>query len=260
MRIIEKERVGSDPLAVLREIETAEGDVAVPAICLPVLTGAAKLRPNGRGAYAGHFIFPAQCPHAADAGVGERFCAAFLLLLLMPWLLCLTLAVLLYDGFPALFWQERYGQDGKPFRMVKFRTMLRHAPELHAQLQAREGMGTHLFKLADDPRVTRFGAVLRRGFFDEQPQLWNIILGDMRMVGPRPLPASDHAHYTHPCHRLRLGGKPGLTGLWQVSGRNDRTFDEMCLLDVFYLRNRSTALDLRILWRTLAMLLGNAPR
>ena len=321
MRIIEKEQVNANPLAVLRILETAQDDIAIPADCLPVLTGPARLRPNGRGALADYFIFPkvahgvppccsrAESPaetvgaglvparaatgtaptdalHGGDAvrHLGERIraespespsigrshiCTAhkkfkpckgeitsrllalLLLLFLAPLLLLLSLLILIFDGRPVLFRQERYGQDGKPFRIVKFRTMLRRAPELHAELQAQKGQSDRPFKLADDPRVTRTGRFFRRWFLDELPQLWNIARGDMRFVGPRPLPASDQAHYTHPCHRLRLDGKPGLTGLWQVSGRNARTFDEMCLLDTYYLRNRTPALDLHILWRTL---------
>jgi lipopolysaccharide/colanic/teichoic acid biosynthesis glycosyltransferase len=175
------------------------------------------------------------------------------LVMLSPFLLLVSLMVLVFDGWPILFLQERYGQDGKPFHIVKFRTMFRRAPELHSKLQERKSQENHLFKLSDDPRVTRLGRFLRRWFLDELPQLWNIAKGDMRFVGPRPLPASDQSHYTHSCYQLRLNGKPGLTGLWQVSGRNERTFDEMCLLDVYYLRNHSFSLDLLILWRTVAV-------
>jgi lipopolysaccharide/colanic/teichoic acid biosynthesis glycosyltransferase len=258
MHIIGKEQVGTDPLAVLRILHTAQDGIAIPADALPVLTGPAKLRPNGRGAFAGHFVFPA--PKVAH-GVPPcfwcgRLMAALALVCLAPFLLVVSMLVLAVDGWPVLFLQERYGQDGKPFRIVKFRTMLRGAPKLHAKLQERKGQENRLFKLADDPRVTRTGRFLRRWFLDELPQVWNIVLGDMRFVGPRPLPASDNALYTDPSHRLRLSGKPGLTGLWQVSGRNARTFDEMCLLDTYYLRNRSPALDLLILCRTLAVPFG----
>jgi len=255
MRIIGTELVGTDPLAVLRILETAQEDVAIPAECLPVLTGPARLRPNGWGACAGCFIFPKQqaAQGASPRDWYERVCALGMLICLLEVWLLIALLILVFDGWPVLFRQERYGQDGKPFRIVKFRTMLRRAPELHAKLQERKGQGDRPFKLADDPRVTRLGRFLRRWFLDELPQAWNIVCGDMRFVGPRPLPASDQAHYTHPCHRLRLGGKPGLTGLWQVSGRNARTFGEMCLLDVYYLRNRSLELDLRIWHRTLTV-------
>ena len=252
-QIIKREQIGTDPLAVLRILATAENDVAIPADCLPVLTGPAKLRPNGQGELAGHFVFPAQRPCNLVCRCFECALAALVLLGIAPFLLLLSFAVLAVDGWPVLFRQERYGQGGKSFRIVKFRTMLRRAPELHAKLQERKGQENRLFKLADDPRATRLGKFLRRWFLDELPQIWNVIMGNMRFVGPRPLPASDQAHYTHPCHRLRLGGKPGLTGLWQVSGRNARTFDEMCLLDTYYLRNRSIALDLHILYRTLAV-------
>ena len=242
--------IDADPLSVLRILETAEGDVAIPAGSLPVLTGPARLRPNYRVGDSGYFIFP---KNAKPCCRGERLMAALVLLGIAPFLTLVALLVLVFDGWPVLFFQARYGQDGRPFRFVKFRTMLRHAPELHEQLQKSEGQGDRLFKLPDDPRATRLGRFLRRYFLDELPQLWNIIKGDMSFVGPRPLPASDHAHYTHPSHQLRLAGKPGLTGLWQVSGRNVRTFDEMCLLDTYYLRNRSLSLDLLILCRTFAV-------
>ena len=264
--------IDKDPLAILRVLETAEGDVAIPAECLPVLTGPARLRPKcvscffraetqrRREGSTEYFAFPSppknlksQISNLKSHDWAERTIAVALLLLLAPLLLLIALLILLCDGWPVLFWQERYGQDGKPFRIVKFRTMFRRAPELHAKLQESKGDESHLFKLSADPRVTRLGQFLRRWFIDELPQLWNIVRGDMRFIGPRPLPASDQSHYTHSCHRLRLQGKPGLTGLWQVSGRNARTFDEMCLLDVYYLRNRSLALDLLILCRTIAV-------
>ena len=248
--LIAKEIVGADPLSVLRILETAEDDVAIPASSLPVLTGPARLSPNHRVGDADYFIFPKSSKPCCR---GERFIAVLVLLGIAPFLTLVALLVLVFDGWPVLFFQERYGQDGRPFRFVKFRTMLRHAPELHAQLQKREGQDDRLFKLTDDPRATRLGRFLRRYFLDELPQLWNIIKGDMRFVGPRPLPASDNVHYTHPSHQLRLTAKPGLTGLWQVSGRNARTFDEMCLLDTYYLRNRSFCLDVSILCRTLAV-------
>ncbi|MCL1921165.1 MAG: sugar transferase [Kiritimatiellaeota bacterium] len=256
MLLINSTDVGADPLAALRILaETPGDDIAIPAACLPVLTGPARLRPNGRGELAGYFIFPAaKTAHDIPPySWMERFIAFQMLLSIAKLLVLIIFLVLAFDGRPVFFLQERYGAGGKPFRIMKFRTMHRRAPELHAKLQARKGPGDRPFKLAADPRVTRLGRFLRRWFLDELPQLWNIVCGDMRFVGPRPLPASDQAHYTEPCHLLRLNGKPGLTGLWQVSGRNARTFDEMCLLDVYYLCNRSLRFDLLILLRTLAV-------
>jgi lipopolysaccharide/colanic/teichoic acid biosynthesis glycosyltransferase len=169
-----------------------------------------------------------------------------------------SLLVLAFDGRPVLFRQERFGCGGAPFTLLKFRTMKRRSDRLHARLQRRLGRDGRLFKLERDPRVTRLGALLRRTFVDELPQLVNVARGEMRFVGPRPLPASDQGHYTRPCHALRLRGMPGMTGLWQVSGRNRLTFDEMCLLDTYYLCNRSLRLDLWLALRTAGVVLGEA--
>jgi lipopolysaccharide/colanic/teichoic acid biosynthesis glycosyltransferase len=167
--------------------------------------------------------------------------------------LAVALLILALDGSPVLFRQVRYGVGGAAFVMLKFRTMLRRAEDVHERLQRLRGRESHLFKLARDPRVTRLGHFLRRTYLDELPQLLNVARGEMRFVGPRPLPASDQGHYTHAYHALRLKGVPGMTGLWQVSGRNARTFDEMVLLDYYYLCNRSARLDFQILRRTLLL-------
>jgi lipopolysaccharide/colanic/teichoic acid biosynthesis glycosyltransferase len=191
-------------------------------------------------------------------GFGERLIAALALAALSPLFLAVTAAVLLFDGPPVFFRQERFGRGGAPFNVFKFRTMLRNSEALQGRLQDRLGEKDRLFKLSRDPRVTRTGAFLRRTFLDELPQLLNVIRGEMRLIGPRPLPASDQSHYTQPAHAFRLKGMPGMTGLWQVSGRNERTFDEMCLLDAYYLCNRSRALDARILARTARLLARHA--
>jgi len=243
-----------DILAFVDEAVSDGADAAVPAARVPVLAGAARLSPVRSGDLAAYFLFPAAAP-AGRQGLGGRVVAALLLALVCPLLLVVAALVWLFDGRPVFFSQERYGTGGRPFRVYKVRTMVPHAAGLHGRLQARHGKHGRLFKLERDPRVTRTGFFLRRTFLDELPQLVNVVRGDMRLVGPRPLPASDNGHYTHAYHRLRLDGPPGLTGLWQVSGRNARTFDEMCLLDAYYLRNRSWALDARIVWRTLGLLL-----
>ncbi len=243
-----------DVLAFVQEAVRDGDDAAVPAACVSVLAKVARLRPDGRGEAAGCFFFPA-APKSARCSFGERILAALLLALLSPFLLLIAVLVLLVDGRPVFFSQERYGLGGRPFRVYKIRTMKRRSEALHGRLQARHGQRGRLFKLERDPRVTRTGVFLRRTFLDELPQLVNVARGEMRLVGPRPLPASDDGHYTRACHRLRLDGLPGMTGLWQVSGRNALTFDEMCLLDVYYTRNRSLALDVRIAWRTLRLLI-----
>ena len=235
--------------------EMKEGcTAAVPAACLPVLTRCAGCRPQRHGESTGCFVFRSSVSAQARCGFMERVMAALALVALSPLFCAIAALILLFDGPPVLFRQERYGSDGEPFTLFKFRTMLRHSESLHARLQRRLGSEGRLFKLENDPRVTRFGGFLRRSFLDELPQLVNVVRGEMRFVGPRPLPASDEGHYTQPFHALRLRGLPGLTGLWQVSGRNERTFDEMCLLDYYYLSNRSAALDARIVWRTVCLL------
>lgn len=228
---------------------------AVPAVCLPVLAVHAELKPTGTGEWHGCYLFPAVTAPVARSQFCERLAAALGLVVLSPVLFAIMALVLAFDGWPLFFSQERYGVGGRPFRLYKFRTMVPHSEGLHGRLQARHGRDGQLFKLDRDPRVTRTGVLLRRTFLDELPQLVNVLLGDMRLVGPRPLPASDGGHYTQSYHRLRLGGLPGMTGLWQVSGRNARTFDEMCLLDAYYVSNRCLALDFRILWRTVGLML-----
>ena len=226
----------------------------VPASCLPVLTRAAGCRPDGEEG----FVFGAPSLAVARCGWGERAAAAALIVLLAPVLAAVAVLVLLFDGLPVLFRQERYGCEGAPFTLYKFRTMVRRSESLHGRLQRKLGREGRLFKLERDPRVTRLGNFLRRTFLDELPQLANVARGEMRFMGPRPLPASDQGHYTRPYHALRLKGMPGMTGLWQVAGRNARTFDEMCLLDYYYLCHWSPGFDLWLAVRTVGVVLQQA--
>ncbi len=148
-----------------------------------------------------------------------------------------------------LFRQTRIGIDGRQFTMLKFRSMVVDAEARRAALEAfNEGNGV-LFKMKRDPRVTRVGAVIRRLSLDELPQLFNILRGDMSLVGPRPPLPEEVALYSHDATR-RLRVRPGLTGLWQVSGRSDLSWEESLRLDLRYVDNWSLALDLAILWRT----------
>jgi lipopolysaccharide/colanic/teichoic acid biosynthesis glycosyltransferase len=139
--------------------------------------------------------------------------------------------------------------------MVKFRTMHNRADEVQAQLEELNESGEGLFKVRRDPRVTPVGRFLRRFSLDELPQLWNVLRGEMLLVGPRPLPRRDFENYYEQWHYQRHGGLPGLTCLWQVSGRSDIAFHNMCILDVYYLENASLWLDLRILLRTVGVVL-----
>ncbi|WP_328610558.1 sugar transferase [Amycolatopsis sp. NBC_00345] len=179
----------------------------------------------------------------------DRCGAAFLLTLFSPLLLVIALAVKLGDRGPVVYQQRRIGKDGESFTMLKFRTMVPDADRIRQQLERdNEGAGP-LFKMKRDPRVTRVGGLLRRYSLDELPQLFNVLGGRMSLVGPRP-PLPEETKKYAPDARRRLLVKPGLTGLWQVSGRSDLTWAESIRLDLRYVEDWSLALDLVILWKT----------
>jgi exopolysaccharide biosynthesis polyprenyl glycosylphosphotransferase len=178
----------------------------------------------------------------------DRLAAALLLILLLPLLVLVAIAVLLDSRGGVFFRQERLGFGGRAFSIWKFRTMHVEAERLQAELEALNESDGGLFKLRRDPRVTRVGAVLRRWSIDELPQLLNVLLGQMSLIGPRPLPITleDFAGD----ERRRLLVRPGMTGLWQVSGRSDLSWDESVRLDLYYVENWSLAVDAVILLRT----------
>jgi exopolysaccharide biosynthesis polyprenyl glycosylphosphotransferase len=184
--------------------------------------------------------------------------AALLLLLLAPLLVLTAALVRTTSQGPVFFRQTRVGRGGVPFRMWKFRSMATDAearlPDLAPSNDHGEGV---LFKMRDDPRVTRIGGVLRRYSIDELPQLFNVLSGRMSLVGPRPPLPSEVARYEPEAHR-RLLVRPGLTGLWQVSGRSDLDWSETVRLDLYYVENWSVALDAEILWKTLSAVLRGA--
>jgi lipopolysaccharide/colanic/teichoic acid biosynthesis glycosyltransferase len=182
-------------------------------------------------------------------GTTDRLLAAFLLVALLPALVLLSLAVALSSRGGVLFRQQRVGLHGHPFTMLKFRTMYAGAHADRSWLHhADDGNGV-LFKLRVDPRVTRVGRLLRRCSLDELPQLLNVLRGDMSLVGPRPALPEEVAGYD-PHVRRRLVVKPGLTGLWQVSGRSDLSWEDSVRLDLTYIDELSPTLDARILLRT----------
>lgn len=166
----------------------------------------------------------------------------------------IALAIKLESPGPVLFFQERVGQHGKLFKMIKFRSMVVDADDQKAALLAMNEASGPIFKIKDDPRLTRAGKVIRRLSLDELPQLYNILVGNMTLVGPRPPLPEEVAQYQS-WHKQRLEVKGGLTGLWQVSGRSDLTFDEQCLLDIYYIENWSLALDLRIIFHSIPYVL-----
>lgn len=182
---------------------------------------------------------------AMDVAVG-----AAALIILLPLLLAVALIVRLDSPGPVLFRQDRVGRNGEAFQMVKFRSMVTDAEaQLPTLAGESEGNGV-LFKMVNDPRVTRSGRWMRRYSIDELPQFWNVLIGDMSLVGPRPPLKSEVAGYEKPAHR-RLLIKPGITGLWQVSGRSNLAWDEAVRLDLYYVENWSLTGDVIILWRTL---------
>jgi exopolysaccharide biosynthesis polyprenyl glycosylphosphotransferase len=183
-------------------------------------------------------------------GCVDRVVAAVGLVILFPLLVAIGLAVRLTSPGPALFRQTRAGLNGREFTVHKFRTMTRDAESLRASVSHLNRHTTgHLFKVENDPRVTPLGRWLRRTSLDELPQLVNVLLGQMSLVGPRPLPVTD-TQYDGEARR-RLFVKPGLTGLWQISGRADLDWDEAVRLDLRYVENWSLALDALIVWKTL---------
>jgi exopolysaccharide biosynthesis polyprenyl glycosylphosphotransferase len=180
--------------------------------------------------------------------------AALLLALGLPFLLAIGGAIKLTSRGPVVFRQLRAGFHGRRFEMYKFRTMVEGAEQMRDQLAHLNEMGGPVFKITDDPRLTAIGRFLRRTSLDELPQLWNVLKGEMSLVGPRPLPVYE-ASRIKGAQRRRLAMRPGLTGLWQVSGRNTVDFDGWMQLDLLYVDRWSLGLDLRILLRTIPVVL-----
>ncbi|WP_366142455.1 sugar transferase [uncultured Thermosynechococcus sp.] len=182
--------------------------------------------------------------------------ALFGIVVLAPLFIGVAIAIKLTSPGPVFFRQERVGLHGKVFQMWKFRTMRADAPQLQAQLEAQnESADGILFKVKNDPRRTPLGRFLRKTSIDELPQLFNVLWGDMSLVGPRPLPLRDVARF-HSWHHIRHQVMPGITGLWQISGRSEiGNFDEAARLDLYYIDNWSFNLDLEILVETVRIVL-----
>ena len=181
--------------------------------------------------------------------------AAVGLLILAPVLFAIAAGVRTTSRGPVVFTQDRYGLRKRRFRMYKFRTMVPDAERLQSTLEAHNEAGGPVFKIARDPRVTTFGAFLRRTSLDELPQLWNVLRGDMSLVGPRPLPVRDVTRFDEPWLMRRFSVRPGLTCIWQISGRSGIGFNKWIELDLQYIDNWSLALDLNILVRTVPAVL-----
>jgi exopolysaccharide biosynthesis polyprenyl glycosylphosphotransferase len=178
------------------------------------------------------------------------------LVLLSPLMAFIAVIVRLDSPGPALYSAERSGNKGRHFRCFKFRSMSTGADQLKETLRARNQRDGPIFKLAEDPRITRVGGFLRRYSLDELPQLWNVLRGEMSLVGPRPHPVDEVNRYElH--HYRRLDMKPGITGLWQVTARSSPSFDLNMHLDLTYIENWTLALDLRILISTVRVLFAS---
>jgi exopolysaccharide biosynthesis polyprenyl glycosylphosphotransferase len=171
------------------------------------------------------------------------------LILLMPMFAMVAAAIRLNSKGPVLFRQIRVGKGDALFTLYKFRSMRQGAEEEKERLMDRNEADGVFFKIRNDPRVTSVGRFLRRSSIDELPQLINVLMGHMSIVGPRPAPPSEVDRY-QPWHKRRLEVAPGITGLWQVSGRSELTFDEMVMLDLYYIENWSPIVDLQIMLRT----------
>jgi exopolysaccharide production protein ExoY len=175
-----------------------------------------------------------------------------------PFLLIVALMILLTEGGPVVFGHERVGLNGRRFKCLKFRTMCLDADQRLAELLENDPAARAEWeasrKLRSDPRISRVGAVLRKTSLDELPQLWNVLRGDMSMVGPRPV-VQDEAQYYGAYFADYMSVRPGVTGAWQVSGRSDTTYDERVALDVDYVHGRSFAGDIRIVLKTVAVIL-----
>jgi exopolysaccharide biosynthesis polyprenyl glycosylphosphotransferase len=186
----------------------------------------------------------------------DRVCAFVgLILLSIPFLL-VALFIKLTSPGPIFFKQKRSGLNGQPFTMYKFRTMVTNAEQRRFELESMNEMTGPVFKLASDPRITKAGRVLRRLSIDELPQLWNVLKGEMSIVGPRPLPVDEVKRFEDLAHRRRLSVKPGLTCIWQVSGRNNITdFKDWVRMDLEYIDNWSLWLDIKIVFQTVPVVL-----
>jgi exopolysaccharide biosynthesis polyprenyl glycosylphosphotransferase len=180
----------------------------------------------------------------------DLFISVVGLFFLFPLFLLVGLAIKLDSKGPVFFGQIRVTKGERLFTCFKFRSMYEGAEAEKEKLLALNEADGPIFKMREDPRITRVGRILRRTSIDELPQLFNVLMGHMSIVGPRPAPPSEVERY-QPWHRRRLEVSPGITGLWQVSGRSELSFDEMVLLDLYYVENWSPLLDVQIMLRTI---------
>ena len=177
------------------------------------------------------------------------------LILLFPLFLFLVIKIRSEDGGPAFYSQERIGKNEKPFKMWKFRSMVVDADKMLDKLEDQNEIDGAMFKIKDDPRVTKIGHVIRKYSLDELPQLWNVLIGDMSLVGPRPPLPSEVEEYTD-YDKQRLTVMPGCTGLWQVTRRSEADFDEMVWLDIVYINHSGAWEDLKLIIKTILVMIN----
>lgn len=245
----------------LREVVASLGDRDVEVLVAPAIADVAGPRTVTRevaGVSLLHVEEPTfSGPQRVAKEVFDRAVAALALVVLAPVFAVVALAVKLDSPGPVFYRQARVGRDGRRFEIVKFRTMVVGADRLRAELEHRNEADGLLFKLRTDPRVTRTGRVLRRWSIDELPQILNVLRGEMSLVGPRPpLPSEVEQYDRHVTRRLLV--KPGITGLWQVSGRSDLPWDETVRLDLYYVDHWSPTMDLTIIARTFSAVVRGA--
>lgn len=192
--------------------------------------------------------------HVVKRGV-DMLLAISAILVLSPLLLAVALAIKLSSGGPVFFLQERLGVAKRRFNIIKFRTMVPNAEQLMGEVKHRNEASGPVFKIVNDPRITPLGKFLRRSSIDELPQLFNVLKGDMSLVGPRPLPVRDYEGFSEDWQRRRFSVKPGITCLWQVNGRSTISFHDWMLLDLQYMDEWSLWLDFKILVRTVPAVL-----
>jgi exopolysaccharide biosynthesis polyprenyl glycosylphosphotransferase len=180
--------------------------------------------------------------------------SSFGLLVLSPLLLTVAALIKLTSPGPVFFKQKRVGADEGVFLCYKFRSMYQDAERRQAELEAKNEADGAIFKMKDDPRVTPVGKFIRRWSIDELPQLINVLLGEMSLVGPRPLPVRDFEKMTER-HKMRLAAIPGVSGYWQISGRSELSFEDMVRLDLYYIENWSLSMDVEIILKTVRAVL-----
>ena len=244
-----------DMKVIARAVRLAGVEVRITATLPEVLASRLTVQPLG-----GLTALSLQPVRLSGGQVVAKFTfdilvASCLLLVLSPLFVVISVAVKVTSSGPILYRQRRVGLRGRPFTMLKFRTMHAGAEADVPSLRAAHGVDDVMFKMKDDPRVTRVGKLLRRYSLDELPQLFNVVRGDMSLVGPRPALPDEVAKYED-WHLDRLEVPPGITGLWQISGRANLSFDECVQLDLFYIENWSLTYELFIIGKTIPVVLS----